>query len=44
LEESKVMPWDAYIVNDELNAAYVRLRAEVEGPREQCRLAREAAK
>jgi hypothetical protein len=43
LEEAKGMAWDAYIVNDDVHAAYAQLRQVLAEGREQCVRARDAA-
>lgn len=42
LAAAERMEWDARIVNDDLPAAYARLRGAVEGVRSACRAEREA--
>jgi hypothetical protein len=43
MEEAKGMAWDAFIVNDEVHAAYAQLRQVLAEGREQCVRARDAA-
>lgn len=43
MDESKRMPWDAYIVNDDVEKAYEQLKAVTADGRAACAAARRAA-